>query len=181
MWASLQGPYAVILVFGSAADVVPPGRIEEADLVTLLPEMVGYLQLAQLARSANARIRSARDLEARWNALGPEGQAEARVEWDRVTVALKVVRDRVTAGPRGFVREFKSAYKGEETAPIADPQSLAKMLGELHAATNAFREKLDAVDTAQQQTAAAGAAAPVAGETTAEGPAALDSAAPPER
>lgn len=110
--------------------------------------MVGYLQFAQLVRTANARVRSARELEQRWKALGPEGQAEARLELDRLTTALKAVRDRIAAGPRGFVREFKSAYRGEETAPIAEPASLGKLLGELHAASNALREKLDAVEGA---------------------------------
>jgi hypothetical protein len=110
--------------------------------------MVGYLQFAQLVRTANARVRSARDLEQRWTALGPEGQAEARAELDRLTAALKAVRDRIAAGPRGFVREFKSAYRGEETGPIAEPVSLGKLLGELHAASNALREKLDAVEEA---------------------------------
>lgn len=116
--------------------------------------MVGYLQFAQLVRTANARARSARELEQRWKALGPDGQAEARVELDRLTTALKAVRDRVAAGPRGFVREFKSAYRGEETAPIAEPVSLGKLLGELHAASNALRDKLDAVEGAVEGAAA---------------------------
>lgn len=110
--------------------------------------MVGYLQFAQLVRTANARVRSAHELEQRWKALGPERQAEARVELDRLKTALKAVRDRIAAGPRGFVREFKSAYRGEETAPIAEPVSLGKLIGELHAASNALREKLDAVESA---------------------------------
>ncbi len=110
--------------------------------------MVGYLQFAQLARTANARIRSARELEQRWKALGPERQAEARVELDRLMAALAAVRDRIAAGPRGFVREFKSAYRGEESAPIAEPVSLGALIGELHAASNALRDKLDAVEVA---------------------------------
>lgn len=122
--------------------------------------MVGYLQFAQLVRTANARIRSARELEQRWKALGPEGQAEARTELDRLMTALKAVRDRIAAGPRGFVREFKSAYRGEETGPIAEPASLGAMLGELHAASNALREKLDAVEGAAAEQAAAPAPAP---------------------
>lgn len=122
--------------------------------------MAGYLQLAQVARAANARIRSARELESRWNALGPEGQAEARGEWDRLTAALVAVRARVAAGPRGFVREFSAAYKGVETEATPDPRSIGTLLGELHAATNALRDKLDAVG--EQAKADGQAAAPVA-------------------
>lgn len=127
--------------------------------------MAGYLQLAQVARAANARIRSARELESRWNALGPEGQAEARGEWDRLTAALVAVRARVAAGPRGFVREFSAAYKGVETEATPDPRSIGTLLGELHAATNALRDKLDAVG--EQAKADGQAAAPVAPTPTA--------------
>ena len=108
--------------------------------------MAGYLQLAQAARAANARIRSARELETRWKALGPEGQAEARAEWDRLTAALVAARARVAAGPRGFVREFSAAYKGVEAEAAPAPQPIAAVLSELHAATVALRAKLDAVD-----------------------------------
>lgn len=124
-------------------------RVAGRDRVSLLAEMVGYLQFAQLARTANARIRSARELERRWRALGPEGQAEARVELDRLTAALKDVRERIAAGPRGFVREFKAAYRGEDSGPIEEPTSLGALLGELHSASTALRDKLDAVEDAQ--------------------------------
>lgn len=110
--------------------------------------MAGYLQLAQAVSAVNARIRSARELEARWKALGPEGQAEVRVEWDRLAAALTAVKARVAAGPRGFVREFRAAFKGEETEAIPDPRSLGALLGELHVASTALREKLDAVEQA---------------------------------
>jgi hypothetical protein len=131
--------------------------------------MAGYLQLAQAARAANARIRSARELETRWNALGPEGQAEAREEWDRLTAALVAARARVAAGPRGFVREFSAAYKGVETEATPDPRSIGTLLGELHAATNALRDKLDAAEATQS-------AAPVAPAPAATPAAAADPA-----
>jgi hypothetical protein len=108
--------------------------------------MAGYLQLAQAARAANARIRTARELDARWRALGPEGQAEARVEWENLKAALTAVRTRMEHGPRGFAREFSAAYRGEESAPVAEPRSLGELVGELHVATNAMRAKLDAVE-----------------------------------
>lgn len=138
--------------------------------------MAGYLQLAQAARAANARIRSARELETRWNALGPEGQAEAREEWDRLTAALVAARARVAAGPRGFVREFSAAYKGVETEATPDPRSIGTLLGELHAATNALRDKLDAAEATQSATPVAPApdATPAAASApaTAKAPAA---------
>jgi len=108
--------------------------------------MAGYLQLAQAARAANARVKTARDLDARWRALGPEGQEEARVEWERLKAAMKAVREHAEAGPRGFVTQFSAAYRGEEIDAPPPPRSLGQLVGELHVATNALRDKLDAVE-----------------------------------
>jgi hypothetical protein len=107
--------------------------------------MAGFLQLAQTVRAANARIRSAQALEARWKALEPSEQEAARAEWDNVRAAMKAVRERLESGPRGFAREFSAAYKGKEAEPVGPPRPLGELLGELHVATNAMREKLNAV------------------------------------
>lgn len=108
--------------------------------------MAGYLQLTQTVRVANARIRSARELESRWNALGPEGQEEARAEWENLKAAMAAVRGRMEHGPRGFAREFKAAYRGEDTEEQAAPRSIGELVRELNAASTALREKLDAVE-----------------------------------
>lgn len=107
--------------------------------------MVGPLQLAQALRLANARMRTARELQARWNALGPEGQEEARAEWSRVADALEAVRARVAAGPKGFARGFAAGYRGEDAAPVPDGRPLGPLVRDLHDATRALREKLDAL------------------------------------
>lgn len=106
--------------------------------------MAGYLQLTQTIRMANARIRTARELEARWKDLGPERQEEARAEWEHLKVALAAVRTRLEAGPRGFVRELSAAYQGVEAEPVAEPKGLGELARELQAATTALRDKLDA-------------------------------------
>lgn len=108
--------------------------------------MAGYLHLAQTARAANARMRAARDLEARWKALPPEGQAEAREEWSNVKDALAAVRTRMEAGPRGFVREFKAGLAGTDAEAVPDPRPLGELASELHVATNALRDKLNALE-----------------------------------
>jgi len=108
--------------------------------------MAGFLHLTQTARMANARIRAARDLEARWNALSPEQQEEARAEWSGAKEALAAVRTRLAAGPRGFVREFNAGLKGTELEPLPPPRPLGALVLELHGATNALREKLNAVE-----------------------------------
>jgi len=115
---------------------------------------MGYLQLTQTVRVANARIRAARDLDARWKALGPDGQDEARTEWENLKAALAAVRARIEAGPRGFVREFNAALKGEEPEPVAAPRSLGDLVRELHLATDALRDKLDAEVAAAPRAAA---------------------------
>jgi hypothetical protein len=109
--------------------------------------MAGYLQLAQTARAANARIRAARDLEARWKALPPEEQEEARTEWTNVKAALAAVRARMEAGPRGFVREFKAGLAGTDSEPAPELRPLPVLVGELHVATNALRDKLNAIES----------------------------------
>jgi cytochrome c1 len=108
--------------------------------------MAGDLQLAQTARAANARLRAARDLEARWKVLPPEDQAEAREEWENVKAALVAVRARFEAGPRGFVREFKAGLEGTDAEAVAPPRPLHELAAELHVATNALRDKLNAVE-----------------------------------
>jgi hypothetical protein len=109
--------------------------------------MAGYLHLAQTARAAHARVRAARDLESRWTALPPERQEEARAEWTNVKDALTAVRTRMEAGPRGFVREFKAGLAGTESEPVAPPRPLGELAGELHVATNALRDKLNAIES----------------------------------
>jgi hypothetical protein len=115
--------------------------------------VAGYRQLAQLVRTANARLHSARDLEARWNALSPEEQADARAELETVKAATVALRARLTHGPRGFVREFGAAYQGKESESPDAPRPLAQLAGELHAATKALRAKLDAGAEANATTA----------------------------
>lgn len=107
--------------------------------------MAGYLQLARVARLAHSRVATARELEARWKALPPEQQEEARKEWDAVKAALAAVRTRLEYGPRGFMSELKAGYRGEDTDPPEDPRPLAELAKELAAASNALRDKLDAV------------------------------------
>ncbi|WP_354701042.1 hypothetical protein DSM112329_01349 [Paraconexibacter sp. AEG42_29] len=109
---------------------------------------MGYLQLANLARTANARVNTARDLDARWKALGPDGQEAARTEWDNLKAALGAVRTRLEAGPRGFMREFNAARKGEEPEAVPDPRPLGELVRDLHVATEALRAKLDATEAA---------------------------------
>jgi hypothetical protein len=94
---------------------------------------------------ATARLRAARDLEARCHKLPPEEQAEARKEWSNVKDALTAVRTRMEAGPRGFVREFKAGLAGTESEAVPDPRPLGELAGELHVATNALRDKLNAI------------------------------------
>lgn len=106
--------------------------------------MAGYLQIARVARLAHARVATARELEARWKALPPDQQDQARQEWDAVKGSLAAVRARLEYGPRGFMSELKAGYRGEETAPKDDPRPLAELAKELHATTTALREKLDA-------------------------------------
>jgi hypothetical protein len=108
--------------------------------------MTGYLALAQLARTANERVRQARELEARWKALPPDEQAAARVEWDTLKVALTDVRLRLTAGPRGFASGFRAGYRGEEPEQAPDGRRLAEVVRDLHAASTALKAKLDAVE-----------------------------------
>lgn len=110
--------------------------------------MAGYLQLARVAKLAHARVSTARELEARWKALPPEQQEEARKEWEAVKAALAAVRTRLEYGPRGFVSELKAGYRGEESAPADDPRPLAELAKELASASNALRNKLDAYDAA---------------------------------
>jgi hypothetical protein len=100
--------------------------------------------LLGLASQAHARVRAAQELEARWKALSPEQQAGAIVEWDRLKAALAATRARLEYGPRGFLREFNAARKGEEAAAVDDPRPLGELAKELHAATTAMRAKLDA-------------------------------------
>lgn len=107
--------------------------------------MVGYLQIAQAIRVANARVRTARELQARWNALAPEDQEEARAEWARVADALDAVRDRIAAGPKGFARGFAAGYRGEEAQAAPETRPLGPLVRELHEATAALRSKLDAL------------------------------------
>lgn len=106
--------------------------------------MAGYLALAQLARTANDRVRAARELEARWRALPPEQQAAARAEWDDLKLALAEVRERMTAGPRGFAKGLRAGYRGEEPEAAPDARPLVAVVRDLHAATTALRAKLDA-------------------------------------
>ena len=89
---------------------------------------------------ANARIRAARDLEARWNALPPEQQEEARAEWTGATQALAASATRLAAGPRGFVREFNAGLKGTDSSP-RPPRPLGALVLELHGATTALRDE----------------------------------------
>jgi hypothetical protein len=109
--------------------------------------MVGFLHLAQTARTANARIRMARDLEARWKALPREAQEEARTEWTNVKAASAALRGRLEAGPRGFVREFNAGLKGEDSEPAPEHRPLPVLMIELHSATTALRDKLNAVES----------------------------------
>lgn len=108
--------------------------------------MAGVLQLAQIARTANARVRAARELQQRWKALPPEEQTQARAEWDALSETLEAVRERLTAGPRGFAREFGAAYRGEEAQAAPDPRPLIGLVKELTVRTAALRAKLDAVE-----------------------------------
>jgi hypothetical protein len=104
------------------------------------------LALAQLARTANARMQTARELEARWRALPPEQQEEARAEWLVLKAALGDVGSRLTAGPRGFARGFRAGLRGEEAEAPEDGRPLTEVVRDLHAATTALRAKLDAVE-----------------------------------
>lgn len=109
--------------------------------------MPGYLALAQLARTANDRMRAARELEARWQALPPEDQEAARAEWVTLKAALRDVSARMTAGPRGFARGFRAGLRGEEVEePADDARPLAQVVRDLHSATTALKAKLDAVE-----------------------------------
>jgi hypothetical protein len=108
--------------------------------------MAGVLQLAQIARTARARVRTARELQGRWKALPPEEQAAARDEWDALAETLDAVSERLTAGPRGFAREFGAAYRGEEAAPAPEPRPLIGLVRELTVRTAALRAKLDAAE-----------------------------------
>lgn len=130
--------------------------------------MVGYLQLAQAVRVANARVRTARELEARWKALGPEGQEDARAEWARVSDALDAVRERIAAGPKGFVRGFAAGYAGEEARPAPETRPLGTLVRELHDATGALRAKLDALPPVEQDDDAGPAPRP--GPASGDGP-----------
>ncbi|CAB4951455.1 unannotated protein [freshwater metagenome] len=108
--------------------------------------MAGYLALAQLARTANDRMRAARELEARWQALPPDEQEEARAEWVVLKAALRDVSARMTAGPRGFARGFRAGLRGEEAEAPADGRPLTAVVRDLHAASTALKAKLDAVE-----------------------------------
>ncbi len=110
--------------------------------------MAGLLHVARIARMAHGRVATARELETRFKALPPEQQAEARKEWDDLKAALKAVRVRLESGPRGFARELQAGYRGEETEPQPDPRPLGELARELHAASGAMRNKLDAVEAA---------------------------------
>ncbi|WP_026911891.1 hypothetical protein [Patulibacter minatonensis] len=107
--------------------------------------MAGYLQLAQAARAAHARIRTAQELEARWKALDPGAREEARAEWASLKTALAAVRNRLTDGPKGFVRGFGAGYRGEEVDPVPESRPLIEVVRDLHAATDALRTKLEAL------------------------------------
>jgi hypothetical protein len=104
----------------------------------------GYLQLAQVARTAHARLRTARELEARWKALPPDQQEATRADWEETKVALVAVRDRLTAGPRGFTEGFGAAYRGDEARPAPEVRPLAEIVRELAGATDRLRRSLDA-------------------------------------
>lgn len=108
--------------------------------------MPGILQLAQLARLAEARMRTARELQARWRELDPDQQREARDEATRLGRALVDVRERVAAGPKGFARGFRAGLRGEDAPEVEDPRPLTELVRELHGASQALRAKLDAVD-----------------------------------
>lgn len=108
--------------------------------------MPNVFKIAQIARTANARVGAARELQGRWKALPPDEQAAAREEWDALAETLEAVRARLTAGPRGFAREFGAAYRGEDAAPEPDPRPLVELVRELQVRTGALRAKLDAVE-----------------------------------
>ncbi|MEV4423225.1 hypothetical protein AB0L40_25100 [Patulibacter sp. NPDC049589] len=104
--------------------------------------MAGYLHLAQAARAARPHIRSARELQAQWKTLPPERQAAVRQEWGRMEEALEAVHQRLTAGPRGFAREFRAAYRGDEAEPVPEPRAIGALVRELGEATVGLRDAL---------------------------------------
>ena len=108
--------------------------------------MPGILQLAQLARLAEARMRTARELQARWRELGLDEQREAREEAARLGRALVDVRERVAAGPKGFARGFRAGLRGEDAPEAEDTRPLVDVVRELHHASQALRAKLDAFE-----------------------------------
>jgi hypothetical protein len=114
----------------------------------------GYLQLAQVARAAHARLRAARELEARWHTLTPEQQDATRADWEDMKRALVAVRDRLTAGPRGFAQGFGAAYRGDDTAATPEVRPLTEIVRELAGATDRLRRSLDAATAATAATAA---------------------------
>ena len=105
--------------------------------------MAGIFGLSQVARTAHARVRTAQELDARWKALPPEQQEAARAEWTELKTALGAVRYRLEAGPRGFMREFSAAYKGEEAEAVEEPKGLGALSTDLLKACTRLRQRLD--------------------------------------
>ena len=100
------------------------------------------------ARTAQRHLRTARELEQRWEQLTPEQRAEVRVELDAMRKVGAAVQHRLTYGARGFVGEFKAAKDGKPSPEIDEGRPLAESVVDLARAINAVRAALQRAEAA---------------------------------
>lgn len=111
--------------------------------------MTPLFAAAARAKAAQRHLRTAQELEARWDKLSPSDREELRGEMDRLRLAAKGVQTRLSYGVRGFVHEFKAAKDGKEAGPIDEGKPLDEGIKELYGAIKSVRTVLDRIPPAE--------------------------------